>query len=206
MPRPPTPTRILVVTAALVVAGSTLVTVWVARSLSGPVAVEVPESVAFPTATTRPVDLLGTDPTPALAAVAGGIDVPPVRELIVYREYLVAEVATTATALDRWVVWPGQGRTTGPDPVRNVPADLADQLFTASEVDLSLVPRLGADAIRQLQIDAGEVTHVIIGRQLPFDEQVGFSVYVTGPRESGYVRFDAAGSTFSVNGRPVGDS
>lgn len=151
------------------------------------------------------VDLLGADPTPWLAGLWPGGPLPRLRQLGIYQEYVVVEVEPPDQPgeLDRWVVWPGEDRRSGPDPVSNVGPDETAELFDPTGLDLSLVPEVGARARQILEIDDGVVTHVLVGRQIPFDPEVGMSVYVQGARDSGYVRFDPTGAVVSIDGLPV---
>jgi hypothetical protein len=77
------------------------------------------------------------------------------------------------------------------EPVRVMgPGKLEDSLFSLEEVDLSVVPRIVADAQAELAIADGHVSHVLLERDLPFRKEVRFTVYVSSPRKSGFVEYD----------------
>ncbi len=57
---------------------------------------------------------------------------------------------------------------------------------------------LGTVIIEQFK-EEGEVTHVIVTRDLPFSPNIVIRVYVNGPRNSGFVEADAQGTILAVN-------
>jgi hypothetical protein len=79
-----------------------------------------------------------------------------------------------------------------------VDADTAPKLFDRTDVDLSLIARLVADAPSRYSIPV-TVTHVIIDRFLPFDQRVLVRVYASptdGRSGGGYVRYQAADGAY----------
>ena len=43
------------------------------------------------------------------------------------------------------------------------------------------------------------MTHIIIERDLPFSADIVIRVYVSGPRNSGFLEFDAQGNVLEIN-------
>lgn len=89
-----------------------------------------------------------------------------------------------------------------PNPIDDrVNADVAPSLFTAEEVDLSMVPGLIADAAANRYDVPVMITHVIIERFLPFDTRVLVRVYASpadGRSGGGYVTYDRGGNLVRV--------
>lgn len=77
-------------------------------------------------------------------------------------------------------------------------ADLKETTFDIDEVDFSAIPKIVKDAMVQLKIDDGKVTHIILKRPLPFSKDVRFRVYVDGARKDGSVEYDAKGNMKKV--------
>lgn len=79
-------------------------------------------------------------------------------------------------------------------------ADTEPSLFTAGELDPSVIARVTADAPAHYDMPV-DVTHVIIDRFLPFDERVLIRVYASpsdGRSGGGYVSYDTAGTFVKV--------
>jgi hypothetical protein len=76
--------------------------------------------------------------------------------------------------------------------------DLDEAVVDLAAVDLAGLPRMVKDATVQLKIDDGKVTHVILKRGRPFNNDVSFRVYVSGTRKDGSVEYDAAGKLKKV--------
>jgi hypothetical protein len=85
----------------------------------------------------------------------------------------------------------------GPLPVElRGSGTLASNLFSFSSVDLAAVPELVRIAGARIDSEHGEVTRILIRRNLPIDDSVVMRAYVTSPIKSGQVDADA-------NGRPT---
>jgi hypothetical protein len=123
------------------------------------------------------------------------------RELVLYPGQAIFELrdAVARDNVDRYIL-----RPTGlsePDPERLSSRDkkeLDAAVFPLSDVDFKLVPELVADAQKKLDYDNGKVTHVIIDKFFPFRKALGFRVYVSSERDSGYVNYDARGKLIKV--------
>ncbi len=70
---------------------------------------------------------------------------------------------------------------------------LTDNLFDADELKLESIPELTREAVRRIDAESGNVELVLIRRNLPDSEDVRLRVYVTSPRQSGYVDADQSG-------------
>ncbi len=82
----------------------------------------------------------------------------------------------------------------GPLPVElHGTGTLASNLFSFSTVDLSAVPELVRIARARIDSEHGEVTRILIRRNLPLDDNVVMRAYVTSPIKSGQVDADASG-------------
>jgi hypothetical protein len=117
-------------------------------------------------------------------------------ELIVYPEFAVLEAQDKKKKenVDRYTF--RDGEVSEPEPVRLVGRekdDLAEHLFSLSEVDLKSLPAITKDALERGKLDEGEVTHVIVARRLPFDKGVRVLVYLDSARSSAFVEYDPKG-------------
>ena len=70
---------------------------------------------------------------------------------------------------------------------------LADNLFDLSEVKLDAIPELTQLALQRIDPDAGRVDYVLVRRNLPDTDDVRLRVYVSSPRQSGFVDADRNG-------------
>ena len=122
-------------------------------------------------------------------------------ELVLYPGYAIFQLRDPVKRenVDRYTLRPtGMGE---PDPERLSSSDkkeLDQSTFALSDVDFVLVPKLVADAQKHLNFENGKVTHVIIDKFFPFRRALGFRVYVSSERDSGYVNYDAQGKLIKV--------
>jgi len=70
---------------------------------------------------------------------------------------------------------------------------LADNLFRLSEVNLEAIPELTRLAVQRIDAESGSVSLVLVRRNLPDTDEVRLRVYVSSPRQSGYLEADGAG-------------
>ena len=70
---------------------------------------------------------------------------------------------------------------------------LADNLFRLSDVNLEAIPELTRLAVQRVDAENGSVSMVLVRRGLPESDEVRLRVYVTSPRQSGYVDADKNG-------------
>jgi hypothetical protein len=150
---------------------------------------------------------LFTDPMPAIRSfrqAVGGTVVA--RELVLYPDYAILEYQDQAqpTHIDR-VLW-RRGGLSPPDPVtlsQGFTPEVEASLFDAEEVRFRRLDQMTADALALFDhLGAAEVTHVIVNRFLPWDEDVNVRVYVDDRERGGggYVRFRPGGALIEVVG------
>lgn len=123
----------------------------------------------------------------------------PVRlkELVLYPSYAAIEAQDPKNKehLDRYFYRAGSFQD--PEPLRLSGSDrksLEAALFSLDELSLDKLPALMADALAQLKLEDGKVSHVIIDRDFFGGKTPGFRVYASSERDSGgYVSYDASG-------------
>jgi hypothetical protein len=71
---------------------------------------------------------------------------------------------------------------------------LADNLFELDDVKLDAIPQLTRQAIERVDAENGNVSLVLVRRDLPDSDDVRIRVYVSSPRKSGHVDADAQGN------------
>jgi succinyl-diaminopimelate desuccinylase len=82
----------------------------------------------------------------------------------------------------------------GPLPVElRGSGTLASNVFPLSLVDLSSVPELARVARTRVDPEQGEVTRILVRRNLPIDESVSMRAYVSSPIRSSHLDADASG-------------
>jgi hypothetical protein len=133
-------------------------------------------------------------------AVANGTEPLQILSVLVYPEYLAAQVqgpaGDTGIVQYRWT-----GQVDPASPAQVAPGrDVAAALFDSDEVAWSDIPALVDAAAGAVSIDGGVVTHLIVERALPFSEDVRIRVFVSGPGGDGFVDADATATMISING------
>ena len=82
----------------------------------------------------------------------------------------------------------------GPVPVRlEGMGELGENLFPLKKVALHKLPKLAKKAIEHVDPAHGKVSYAIIRRNLPFDEDVQFRIFVKSPAKDGYLDATEAG-------------
>src|SRR5262249_10932417 len=113
----------------------------------------------------------------------------PVRllELALYPTYAFAEIQDPAKKenVDRYEL--RNGTVGDGEPVKfvgQVPTAQALEAITfdVSTIDAAAVPKMAAEAIEKLGIEGGQVTHMLLKRGIPFNEEVRWRVFVNGTR------------------------
>jgi hypothetical protein len=139
-------------------------------------------------------------PTKLKAKVGG-----PVRllELSLYAEHVGAQIQDPKKHENVDAYELRDGQVGDPEPVKFVGTtptakDLDEATVEIASVDFGAVPRMAKDALAQLKIDDGKVTHMILKRGRPFNNDVRWRVYVTGTRKDGSVEYDPAGALKKV--------
>jgi hypothetical protein len=129
----------------------------------------------------------------------------PVRllELTLYPGYVLAQIQDPKKHENVDAYELRDGQVGDPEPVKfmgTTPTakDLDDAAVDVASVDFGAVPRMTKDALVQLKIDDGKVTHLILKRGRPFHDQVRWRVYVSGTRKDGSVEYDPTGSLKKV--------
>jgi hypothetical protein len=163
--------------------------------------------VSQPTASTAPAaptDLFVSGAADAIAEIARAAGDPSqVIEMAIYDSYAFLAYRDPANPgnLDRRMWRDGEVDPADKNPIDDrVDADTEPALFALSEVDLSRIPTLAADAVARYSMPV-EVSHILIDRFLPFDERVLIRVYATptdGRSGGGYVSYDTAGTFVKV--------
>lgn len=161
-----------------------------------------PETV--PPATVAPVTNLWTADGSAqvITALETTISGDPSRFLTIniYDTYAVAD-AQDANAADHVDEYPFRDGVVGESsPVQLVgDGDLEASLFSISDLDMSQIPRLVTEAPGLTKVEEPVVVYVRIERSSFIEGfPVTFKIYVNGPRSSGYVEYDAAGTLIKV--------
>jgi hypothetical protein len=132
-------------------------------------------------------------------AAARGADPLRILQVVIYPTYAFAQVQDPSelTYVDEFP-W-RDGRVGDSEPVRLVgDGDLESNLFSSTDVAWDVIPATVASAAEQAAIRDGEITHVIVERDLPFKPDIVLRVYVNSPRESAYVEFDSQGKVLEV--------
>jgi hypothetical protein len=70
---------------------------------------------------------------------------------------------------------------------------LADNLFDLSDVKVEAIADLARLAVQRIDAENGTVESVLVRRNLPDTDDVRLRVYVSSPRQSGYVDADRSG-------------
>jgi hypothetical protein len=162
-----------------------------------------PDTTVVPIAVPEPVDLFSGDQArDMIAEVAAARGADPLRILrtAIYPTYSFTQVQdpTIPENVDEYG-W-RDGLLGEPAPVRLVGGgDLEANLFSDTDVRWKVIPDLVAGALDVTEIADGEVTHVIVQRNLPFSDQVVIRVYVNSPRQSGFIETDAQGNVIRVD-------
>jgi hypothetical protein len=172
---------------------------------SAPSATEpaVPATTAPPISVPEPVDLFsGNQARSMIAEVAEARGADPLRILrtAIYPTYAFTQVQDPSIPENVDEYGWRDGLLGEPAPVRLVgDGDLEANLFSDTDVRWKAIPDLVAGALSVTEIADGEVTHVIVQRNLPFSDQVVIRVYVDSPRKSGFIEADAQGNVLRVN-------
>lgn len=117
------------------------------------------------------------------------------KRLVLYSAYanLTAQDPKQKNHLDTYFYRSGVLQEPQPERLSGRDKDVEKIVFSLDAIDFGRVPGLLASAATDLAIEQGAVSHVIIergnfGRTAPV-----VRVYVTGPRDSGYVEYDLNG-------------
>ncbi len=118
------------------------------------------------------------------------------KELVIFQYYATLEAQNPKNPdhVDSFKLW--ANKVERPEPVRlgSDKRALAQILFSLDGVDFAILPRLIKQALADLKIEEGKVTHVYLER----DESSAkrdpiWRVYVNGSRDGGFVEFSVSG-------------
>lgn len=118
------------------------------------------------------------------------------KQLVVYQYYALLEAQNPKKPdhVDSYKLW--ANKVERPEPVRlgSDKKQLAQLLFSLDGVDFTLVPKLIKQALTELKIEEGKVTHVFLERD-SFNAKRDpiWRVYVNGSRDSGFMEFSVSG-------------
>lgn len=123
-----------------------------------------------------------------------------IKEMVLYPTYAraVAQDPKVKHHLDSYFYRYGTLQEPEPERLGSDKTNLDKLLFALDEIDFARVPALLRSAARDLAIEQGSVTHVIIERGGFGTKAPCVRVYVNGPRDSGYVEYDARGKRLRV--------
>jgi hypothetical protein len=118
------------------------------------------------------------------------------KQLVVYQYYALLEAQNPKNPdhVDSYKLW--ANKVERPEPVRlgSDKKQLAQLLFSLDGVDFTLVPKLIKQALSELKIEEGKVTHVFLERDsLTAKRDPIWRVYVNGSRDSGFMEFSVTG-------------
>ncbi len=76
---------------------------------------------------------------------------------------------------------------------------LSDNLYTLDDIQLDAVPELAREAVQKVDPKNGRVSYMILKRNLPYDMDVQYRVFVKSPLKDGYVDADKNGKLIEDN-------
>lgn len=118
------------------------------------------------------------------------------KELVIFQYYATLEAQNPKAPdhVDSFKLW--ANKVERPEPVRlgSDKRALAQILFSLDSVDFAIVPRLLKQALAELKIEEGKVTHVYLERDGSSAKRDPiWRVYVNGSRDNGFVEFSVTG-------------
>ncbi len=116
-------------------------------------------------------------------------------EVVLYEGYGIVTTSEPATGHIERVVVRGRGVQPPTEVPETAVTDLERSRFVSTDVDWSIVPGLVERTPRDLGVDGGTVSHVIVEKNLPFTPDLVIRVYVEGGRGG---RID-----YFADGRPM---
>ena len=144
--------------------------------------------------------LLDGGPAATAAALDAGIPGEPTNfvEIILYPGYAfgTAQDPVQPDHLDQYM-WQN-GALGAPAPQTNDP-DAASKVFTIDAVQWDVIAALAADAPRVAAVEQGEVTHIIVTRDVFTDaHDVVVRIYISGPRGSAFIEATPDGTVLRI--------
>lgn len=118
------------------------------------------------------------------------------KQLVVYQYYALLEAQNPKKPehVDSYKLW--ANKVERPEAVRlgSDKKQLGQLLFSLDSVDFTLLPKLIKQALSELAIEEGKVTHVFLERD-SFNAKRDpiWRVYVNGSRDSGFIEFSVTG-------------
>jgi actin-like ATPase involved in cell morphogenesis len=158
-------------------------------------------TVPATTTTQPPTNLLTSDSSAVFEAYATIHDGPVmVDNIVLYAEgysFIDVQVEGQAESVDEYQ-WEG-GSLSGPEPQTDID-ELGAEVFDLSEIDPSIIPTISAQTLDSCPGTDLELTHVIIERDIVFDDagRVFLLVYASHPVRGGggYMKYLTDGTLF----------
>jgi hypothetical protein len=118
------------------------------------------------------------------------------KELVIYQYYATLEAQNPKNPehVDSYKLW--ASKVERPEPVRlgSDKRALGQLLFSLDDVDFTILPKLIKQALAELKIEEGKVTHVFLERDsIDNRRDPIWRVYVNGSRDGGFIEFSLAG-------------
>jgi hypothetical protein len=118
------------------------------------------------------------------------------KQLVIYQYYAMLEAQNPKNPehVDSYKLW--ANKVERPDPIRlgSDKKQLSQLLFSLDGVDFTLLPKLIKQALSELKIEEGKVTHVMLERDsFNAKRDPVWRVYVNGSRDSGFMEFSVTG-------------
>jgi hypothetical protein len=116
--------------------------------------------------------------------------------LVLYPTYAIlsARDPKNSKHFDRYTLRGGVVGAAEPLANAQVGKDIEKRLFDPDKTALAKLPALIKQTIDTLKYEDAKVSHVLVESGLPFTKGIVIRVYVSGPRESGRIDFNADGS------------
>ncbi|MGC4090394.1 MAG: hypothetical protein QM756_21455 [Polyangiaceae bacterium] len=187
--------------AAGVLLSSTGRSLGVGSSAPFGIPIPLPSGVSLPSPLAASDDFF-KDPSSLKRAMEERLGKPVmIKELILYPSYarFDAQDPKNKQHLDSY--WYRGGSIQDPEPVRlsGSDRDVDKLVFSLDQIAYDQLPTMIQSALKELPLEEGHVSHVIITRDVFTQGRPAIRVYVTGPRDSGgYVEFTPTGSRRKV--------
>lgn len=121
-------------------------------------------------------------------------------ELLVYPDHLVLQVQNPEQPTQVLQYEYRDGKISKGIPVElQGSGKLSDNLFTLDDIHLDAVPQLARQAVQKVDPKNGRVSYIILKRNLPFEMDVQYRVFVKSPLRDGYVDADKNGKLIEDN-------
>jgi len=121
-------------------------------------------------------------------------------ELLVYPDHLMLQVESPKQPDHVLQYEYRDGKVSDGVPVElQGSGKLSDNLYALDNIQLDAVPELARQAVQKVDPKNGRVSYLILKRNLPFDMDVQYRVFVKSPLRDGYVDADKSGKLLEDN-------